>query len=437
MTDDRGTLRKIAWRELFPWLVLFRTFGLSLSVPLVALATVAVLLQPLGWKLSGALFLNYEDDASAAAIRPTHELLSHLPDLGVRIAWVEGLLPAVHLDSGGGDFSGIFHRLSLPFRSLFDEGLSPATFAYFLFGGLWMLALWSVVGGTITRVATVYLGREERISVRDALAYTLKRYVAYFSAPLYPLLGVLLLTIPVALVGLLLWVDIGVIIAGILWFFVLLAALGMAVLLAGLFFGWPLMWPAISAENGDAFEALSRSFGYTFQRPFHYLFYAVIATLFAAICWVFIYSFATLVIHCAWWGASWGAGYDRSVTPPVKRIEDLQTIARMEKRPDTVTASEWYGTRILNFWDRLVYSIALAAAYSLFFCLASAIYLLLRQVDDETEFDEIYMEDEDERYTLPEVKRDTAGVATMSPASPPSNTTTEPPPGERPLSEEE
>jgi hypothetical protein len=435
MTDDRGTLRKIAWRDMFPWLVLFRTFGLSLSVPLVALATVAVLVQPLGWKLSGALFLNYDDDLSALAIRPTHELLSHLPVPGPRVPLADGWLP-VAADNGG-DFSSIFQRLSLPFRQLFDAGLSTATFAYFLFGGLWMLALWSVVGGTITRVATVYLGREERVSVRDALAYTVKRYFAYFSAPLYPLLGVLLLTIPVALVGLLLWLDVGVILAGILWIFVLVAALGMAVLLAGLCFGWPLMWPAISAENGDAFEALSRSFGYTFQRPFHYLFYAVIATLFAAICWVFIYLFATLVIHCAWWGASWGAGYDRSVDPPVQRVEDLRSISRMDVRPaGRVTTSVWIGTRILGFWDSLVYSIALAAAYSLFFCLASAIYLLLRQVDDETEFDEIYMEDEDERYTLPEVKRDSAGVPTMSPATPPSSSS-ESPPSERPLSEEE
>jgi hypothetical protein len=199
------------------------------------------------------------------------------------------------------------------------------------------------------------------------------------------------------------------------------------------------MWPAISAENGDAFEALSRSFGYSLQRPFHYLFYAVIATLFAALCWIFVAAFAMTVVHIAWWGASWGAGYDYSVEPDmpaVRRVADLREIVSMTRPPeDRVGGTLWTGTRILRFWDTLVYSIASAIAYSLFFCLASAIYLLLRQVDDETEFDEVYMEDEDERFTLPEVKRDSAGVPTMTtpsaPATPPAS---EP---ERPLSEEE
>jgi hypothetical protein len=125
------------------------------------------------------------------------------------------------------------------------------------------------------------------------------------------------------------------------------------------------------------------------------------------------------------------------VDPPVRNVQVVRDVTAMHERPDErVSGSLWYGSRILGAWDSLVYSIAMAAAYSLFFCLASAIYLLLRQVDDETEFDEIYLEDEDERYTLPEVKRDSAGVPTMSPAAPP-NSPSDTPPADRPLAEEE
>ena len=39
MTDERGVLRRIAWRELFPWLIIFRTFRLAISPTLLLVAT--------------------------------------------------------------------------------------------------------------------------------------------------------------------------------------------------------------------------------------------------------------------------------------------------------------------------------------------------------------------------------------------------------------
>ena len=53
----------------------------------------------------------------------------------------------------------------------------------------------------------------------------------------------------------------------------------MAVLLLGLIFGWPLMFSTISTEGTDAFDAISRSYAYVFQRPFHYLFYTILITI--------------------------------------------------------------------------------------------------------------------------------------------------------------
>ena len=72
-------------------------------------------------------------------------------------------------------------------------------------------------------------------------------------------------------------------IAGALWFLPLLAGLFMAVLLVGLFFGFPLMWATISAEGTDAFDALSRSYAYTYQRPLLYALYSIAAG--ARACW--------------------------------------------------------------------------------------------------------------------------------------------------------
>jgi hypothetical protein len=447
MTDDRGTLRSIAWRELCPWLLLFRTFWLGLSVPLLLLATVGVIVQPAGWWVAG-VFISDETWTDRDGFRYEHERLTAWPGEPDRVQLPAGddvLQPALGHSSlrmlvtpMQGDFAGIFDRISFPFVRMFEHDLTLGMFAYYVFGGLWTLALWTLIGGAITRVAVVWLGLEERQSIRSALGYVGRRYGYYFAAPLYPLLGIALLAIPIAILGLLMWVaDFGVIIAGLFWIFALLAALGMTFLSIGLLFGWPLMFPAISAENGDAFEALSRSFGYTFQRPFHYAFYILVSALFAALCWLFVSFFADTVVNLAEWGGSWGAGHERMVRIDAASVVTDEQNERLIQLERGYSWSLRTGAGIIRFWEHLVYCVAWGFAYSLFFCLSSAIYLLLRQVDDETEIDEIYLDDDDERYTLPEVKRDDAGVPVMT--LPPPKTPSQPPenPTDLPLADEE
>ena len=58
----------------------------------------------------------------------------------------------------------------------------------------------------------------------------------------------------------------------------------------------------------------------------------------------------------------------------------------------------------------LVRSIATAFGYSFFWCLATAVYLLLRMDVDQTEFDDIYVDREDPQYDLPPLQTDQAGV---------------------------
>ena len=73
--------------------------------------------------------------------------------------------------------------------------------------------------------------------------------------------------------------NLGLLLGGISGRWCWLAGLLMALLLLGLLFGWPLMWGTISTEGTDSFDALSRSYAYLFQRPLHYLFYALVAAI--------------------------------------------------------------------------------------------------------------------------------------------------------------
>jgi hypothetical protein len=75
------------------------------------------------------------------------------------------------------------------------------------------------------------------------------------------------------------------------------------------------------------------------------------------------------------------------------------------------------GSGAFGFWVGVVRSIATAFSYSFFWCLATAIYFLLRQDVDQTEFDEVYLEDAEEPYGLP-LKPDKHGVPTVPPPLP-------------------
>src|SRR5262245_58681682 len=57
MTNSTDVIRRIAWREIFPWLILLRTFRIAISPILLVVATAAVLIAPLGWSLGSYVFL--------------------------------------------------------------------------------------------------------------------------------------------------------------------------------------------------------------------------------------------------------------------------------------------------------------------------------------------------------------------------------------------
>ena len=56
MTDERGVLRRIAWRELFPWLVIARALRQSISPTVLLVATLGVFVSSIGWRIAPYIF---------------------------------------------------------------------------------------------------------------------------------------------------------------------------------------------------------------------------------------------------------------------------------------------------------------------------------------------------------------------------------------------
>ncbi|MBX3414153.1 MAG: hypothetical protein KF708_15805 [Pirellulales bacterium] len=459
MPDDRGTLREIAWRELFPWLILFRTVRPALDPRKLLLAALAIVFTSLGWWALGRLFEGSDDpllrnsirqqqvwpwNASVSASVPVTVAVPALngpsayliTEAGVPLEGTAprtitvGDLPApIPIDAAvvsefgprrfitfapdysefeGNPIAQVWQSLTAPFWRLFDVRLTLAGFTYFLLCALWGTAVWAFAASAITRIAAVELALEERLSVGSAIGFARGHWVSCFWAPVFPLLGVLLAVLFMSLGGWLLRFDSTILLLAIIWPLYLFAGLVMAILLLGLAFGWPLMWPAISSEGTDLFDGISRSYSYVFQRPLHYVFYIFVAAGFGVLAWLLVSFVGNSVIQLSFWGASFTGGAERT-----SEIMAVATGLENESFGRLGNA----GVSLLAFWVGCVRVLTLGFAFSYFWVSSTAIYLLLRRAADAKEMDEVYTELVGDAHGLPPLARDAAGVP-MAPHEP-------------------
>jgi hypothetical protein len=410
MTDERGVVRAISWRELFPWLIILRTFKIAIGPTVLTVATVATLLTPLGWWAGAWLFLPKQWDEARQRWVVEYPPAEH----GVPLADQLPVAAREYLPAAPTGVIEPYLRLAEPLRHVFHINVTLRQVAYFVFGSLWALGLWALAGGFITRHAVLRLAHEHEPEVTPTARFAFSRWPWYFLTPLYPLLGVLLFGIPIAILGIPIYFSPGAgsIIAGMLWIFVVLASLAAAWLLAGLIFGWPLMWPAISAErDGDPFEAFSRSFSYVYGRPLHYFYYFVVAALFGALCLAVVHGAVLLVTEFGFWALAWGGGGE-NVAAIRSLVDDVLAGRDLSAHPNRALV---FGSSLVALVVGLVRIVEVGYTFSFFWCVASAIYLLLRMDVDEKEMDEVHRDDIRPRPTP-------AAATTPAAAQPPAPT---------------
>lgn len=430
MPTDTGPLREIAWREVFPWLLLVRAFRISIQVWQLLLASAGLLATIFGFWALAQIFGGTDDDPLKGWLSgqnyancPWRETSGDWPwksvgpwtELdGVHLVPEQAIDPAHRLWQTGppqlgryptNPFLGVWRQLRSPFRQLFERRIGITGLAFLICCCVWASAVWALFGGAITRRAALQLGREENLSLRGSLKYAASKWRSYFAAPLLPLVGILIFATPLLFLGFFMRFDAGVFLAGIVWPLALIASLLMALLLLALFFGWPLMWPTISTESTDSFDALSRSWSYVYHRPLHYLFYAAVVTVLGGLGWLFVAYFADWVAYLSTWAASWTTGNER-----MDQIFGGDTLS---------TPGRW-GANLLHFWNGCVRLVALGFVYSYFWTASTAIYLLLRRDDDGTDLDDVFVEPGNQAYGLPPLEKDAAGVTIAPKEEPPA-----------------
>jgi hypothetical protein len=429
MERNGTTIRSIAWAELFPWLIIFKAFRLAIGFRSLAMSAFAALLMVTVWSIFGHIFST--ENPSTAWLKsyagcPWKELTDIVPD---RPDFMGGPQPAATNIEASGEkaaskealarmaamaeehqaspyhepLTGSWELLNRPLWHGFDIQVTFLNTICLICCGLSSLAIWAFFGGAITRIAAVQLAANERITWGAALRFACRKFFSYFFAPLLPLGAVAAVPLLILILGWLLWFNFGALVVGtFLWPLYLIGGLTIALLLVGLLFGWPLMWPSISTEDSDSFDAANRSYAAVYQRPLNYLFYAAVASLLGFLGWIFVKNFTSTAVWTTYWAASWSTGSER-----IHELISMQTPSG-EKLAGMAYAGAW----MIHFWTGLAKLFAVGFGFSFFWNAYSAIYLLLRRDVDATEMDEVSLDaDEGEaKFGLPKIVLDDAGA---------------------------
>lgn len=378
-----GIIHEIRWSDALPWWLLFRAAGAAFSFPVILLAALGALATWGGWSMADRLGIPAAADvvvaAGAIADGGSGEGAATSPvatAVGVPTAWMMRPL-AVLQDALPRPAADLLRLLAVP--------LSPAATLDEMAGAVariaWFVAVWSIFGTAIARYVALKLAAEEVPGLTGALWFGSQKWLSAFNAVAFVCLGIAALSIPGAILGLLMRTDVGLAIAGVVWPIVLLGGIVLAILAVGVAAGWPLMVAGVGVERGDSFQAISTAFSYLYQRPLHYIFYLLVALVVALPALAAAELFATATANLALWATSLGMGHARTA----EVLSGLDAVGRGGDGP--------FGVQALGFWSRVLGAVVGSFGWGYFWAISTAAYLLLRGDVDGTELDEVVVEE--------------------------------------------
>lgn len=419
MADNPIRFESIPWRRMLPWLALTRAFWIAVDLRKLVLAAAGLLLVSAGSLVFDRLPFARE---SLEEPPPAGSLSGRWPwqwTLGYRVppqqdqiaeddllAEFRGVLdhPLRTIRRVLGNWPIVVHPLRAmaePAVRLFRGNTGWPGLADAVTRLLWALVVWSVFGGAIGRIAAVQFARDQQIGIRESLEFSLRRFFGYVSAPLLPLTGVAVLWMLCVVGG---WLGripggFGETVLGLLWGLELVFGLMMAVILIGVAGGWPLMLATIGVEGTDGFDGLSRMYNYVFERPLYYIWQIGVVVVYGSAVIFFVGLMAQLLVHLAVWGVSWGQGHSATAamlhgSPPTV-FREMQVLG--ESMPEV---SMGIGAQIARGWMCALATLVFGFVYSYFWTTATIMYFTLRRSVDANDFDEVFIEDEQEADDL-------------------------------------
>lgn len=357
--------------RLFPWTRLLRAPSIALDTRKLVLGAIGLILS---WIGTTGLDRMFQREVHTSILSRSQTMIGPSPSV-------------TSLDSMLRIVAEPFVVMIQPFFRIFQTEPGLDGFFHAILSAIWLVLVWGILGGAIARIAAIQHSTGRRIGLVPAVRFALTRFVPLVGAPLSPMIGIAFFTVLCVPIGLLYRIpgNVGTTLAGILGFLPMLAGLVMALLLAGLAIGWPLMTATVAVEADDAFDTLSRSYSYVTQRPGLYGAYALVSWGVGIIGFAVISLLSGLVIQMAIWGLTFGG-----VAPRVSGL--FLGDPNLGETP----------AAIHSFWISAVRLLTHSWLYGYFFTAVTLIYVLLRKDVDGTPFHELGgMSSQDEPFLSP------------------------------------
>lgn len=438
-TPHSESIDSINYLRAFPWVRLFRAFWIAVDIRKLLLTALALMVISVGDLLFDRLpfappapfaaDVQRLREAPAGGVGLHTERWPWQRPLGYSLSQPGGSEPISELQSFfdapgntlvrlGTNWQLVLRPLEILLRpavGLFQPDATWSRLAFSTTRLLWALCVWAIFGGAVGRMSAVQFARDQKLGIRTALNFAGLRFFAYVSAPLLPLAGVAALVALCAVGGLLGRIPVaGEILVGVAWGLGLVFGFLMALVLIGVAAGWPLMFATINVEGTDGFDGLSRAYNYVYERPWHYLWYAIVSMAYGSLVIYFVWLVGQLVVSLTGWAVAWGMGYEATLAlfgDAPRMISGAGFASTTVGPADEVS----WGAILVGVWLRGVALLVVSFVYSYFWTATTIMYFLLRREVDANDFDEVHLEQEDESDDLLPL----VGMAAVPPVPPP------------------
>ena len=250
------------------------------------------------------------------------------------------------------------------------------------------LAVISVAGGAICRIAALQFAKGEKPGLTEALRFSAKRFLSFFTAPLAPVGIIIFIGLFIFILGLIGNIPrAGELIVGISMLLALIAGSLIAVVLIGTFAGFSLMFPAVAYDGSDCFDAISRSFSYVYAKPWRMGFYTAVAAVYGAICYMFVRFFAFLLLRATYWFLQVGVLGDNSKLTAIWQKPSFESLRGSLVFPG---GTESVAAFLVYLCLLVVVGLVVSFIISFYFSANTIIYSLMRNRVDNTAMDDIY-----------------------------------------------
>jgi hypothetical protein len=271
---------------------------------------------------------------------------------------------------------------------------------------LLLLAIWSLLGGAICRIAALHAARDERISIKQALCFARRKFIGFAAAPIVPAALIVFVGIFLIIGGLVGSIPVvGEILTGVFFGLALLGGFIMALVVVGAVAGGSLMWPTIAVEGSDSFDAISRSFSYVYSRPWRAGLYFLIAAVYGTICFLFarLFVLITLKLTHLFVGIGMrifterpGAGEQGTKLDALWVSPTFERLFPHWSSIGVAGSTEVFGGFLIFVWVALIVAATYAFAISFYLSGSTIIYYLLRRKVDATDLEDVYLEETEE-----------------------------------------